>query len=318
MSRIITVVGATGIQGGSVIDALLQDKTYTIRGLTRNIQSPAAQKLREQGVQVVEADANSLPSLRAAFAGSHAIFAATNFFEPFATLGAEKAGEIETAQGINMAKAAGEASTLQHYVWSTLPNSERISGGRMSVHHYAAKNRVDDYIKSDAALLAKTTFLWISFYASNLAYPFWKPVPVPGGFVPGQYVQIMATPASVRVTMAGDVKRNIGLFVRAALQSPKKTTQGTVVLVATETMTAGELLQTWAKAHGTTAEYAVVDKEAYHRLWPLWGELMNDIFLFMEMVGDKAYSGEACILTGDDLGVQGLVGTADALARMEV
>lgn len=43
MKPLIVVVGATGQQGGSVIKTLaLQDK-WTIRGLTRNIDSPESQ-----------------------------------------------------------------------------------------------------------------------------------------------------------------------------------------------------------------------------------------------------------------------------------
>lgn len=321
MSKILTVIGATGIQGGSVIDALIKDKTYTIRAITRNPQSAAAQKLSERGVQVVQADANTVTSLRAAFEGSHAIFAVTNFFEPLATHGLEKAGEIETAQGINMAKAAADTPTLEHYIWSTLPNAERASGGRAMPYHYATKNKVDDFIKSHPALLAKTTFFWIGFYASDIRYPFWRPMPVQGALVPGLHVQMMPIPASVPVPMAGDAPRNVGLFVEAILRQPEKTRQGRLVALATDSMTMDEVLQTWAKVHGKVSEYVVVDKEAYARMWPVWGEVMNKNFGFLELVGNRALSGdneEQQVLTKDDLGIEGLIGTADAFASMEV
>jgi hypothetical protein len=107
--------------------------------------------------------------------GSTAIFAVTNFFEPFAASGPEKAVEVETSQGINLAKAASQVPTLQHYIWSTLPNAKRISSGKYSVPHFDAKNTVDDYIKSDPGLFAKTTFLWVTFYASNYQFPMFTP-----------------------------------------------------------------------------------------------------------------------------------------------
>jgi hypothetical protein len=107
--------------------------------------------------------------------GSTAIFAVTDFFEPFAASGPEKAAEVETVQGINLAKAASQVPTLQHYIWSTLPNAKRISNGKHLVPHFHAKNTVDDYIKSDPGLLAKTTFLWVTFYASNYQYPMFTP-----------------------------------------------------------------------------------------------------------------------------------------------
>jgi uncharacterized protein YbjT (DUF2867 family) len=57
MSKTITVFGATGVQGGSVIKAILADpalaKEYTIRGVTRDTSKPNAQALAKQGVQLV-------------------------------------------------------------------------------------------------------------------------------------------------------------------------------------------------------------------------------------------------------------------------
>jgi hypothetical protein len=107
--------------------------------------------------------------------GSTAIYALTDFFEPFGTHGAEKAIDIETAQGINIAKAASKTTTLKHFVWSTLPNGGKITGGKYLIPHFVAKNQVDDYIKKDKALLAKTTFLWITFYGNNYQYPMFTP-----------------------------------------------------------------------------------------------------------------------------------------------
>jgi uncharacterized protein YbjT (DUF2867 family) len=57
MSKIITVFGATGNQGGSVVKALLNDTKITqefkIRGIARDTSKPAAQNLAKQGVEMV-------------------------------------------------------------------------------------------------------------------------------------------------------------------------------------------------------------------------------------------------------------------------
>jgi uncharacterized protein YbjT (DUF2867 family) len=57
MSKLITVFGATGNQGGSVIAQLLNDssirKEFKIRGITRDISKPAARELADKGVEVV-------------------------------------------------------------------------------------------------------------------------------------------------------------------------------------------------------------------------------------------------------------------------
>jgi hypothetical protein len=176
MSKLLTVVGGTGTQGLSVINAALEEGSYKIRALTRNPSSEKAKALASRGVEVIQADINSEDSMVKAFAGSHAVYAITDFVEPFAANGPEKAIEIELAQGINLAKAASKASTLEHYIWSTLPNSGRITNGKLRVPHFEAKNQVDDYIKSDKALFAKTTFMWIAWYANNYQYPMFTPI----------------------------------------------------------------------------------------------------------------------------------------------
>jgi uncharacterized protein YbjT (DUF2867 family) len=43
MKPLIVVVGATGKQGGSVINALIHSDKWTIRGLSRNISSKDSQ-----------------------------------------------------------------------------------------------------------------------------------------------------------------------------------------------------------------------------------------------------------------------------------
>lgn len=57
MSKIITVFGATGNQGGSVVTALLNDpqtaREFKIRGVTRDTSKPAAQELAKNGVELV-------------------------------------------------------------------------------------------------------------------------------------------------------------------------------------------------------------------------------------------------------------------------
>lgn len=55
--KILTVFGATGTQGGSVVKSILCDpKTaaeYSIRAVTRDASKPAARTLAELGVEVV-------------------------------------------------------------------------------------------------------------------------------------------------------------------------------------------------------------------------------------------------------------------------
>ena len=90
---------------------------------------------------------------------------------------APQSRDIEVEQGIKIATAASKTSSLKHYVWSSLPGGKKTSDGKFEVPHCDSKAIIDDHIMEKLPELAKkTTFLWVGFYASNLAYfPLCKP-----------------------------------------------------------------------------------------------------------------------------------------------
>lgn len=75
---IVAVAGALGVQGSSVVRALLADGTFAVRALTRKPDSEKAQALKAQGVEVVKADYHDPPSLVKAYEGVYGVFAITN------------------------------------------------------------------------------------------------------------------------------------------------------------------------------------------------------------------------------------------------
>ena len=74
MAKIILVTGATGLQGGSVVRALLRRGGFTVRALTRDVQGPRAKALAEKGVEVMAGDLSDRASLDAALRGAHGVF----------------------------------------------------------------------------------------------------------------------------------------------------------------------------------------------------------------------------------------------------
>jgi hypothetical protein len=312
--KIVSVVGATGVQGRSVINALVNSSEYSIRALTRNPNSEKAKALASRGVEVVKADVNDVNSLIRAFRGSSIIFGMTDFFEPFAKSGPAKAVEVEVTQGVNIAKAASATETLEHYIWSTLPNGNKISNGKFIVPHFDAKNTIDRYIKSDGALMAKTTFLWITFFASNLSWPMFRPYEIPTA---GKYIQIQDTSPDVPLKTIGDAEANIGVFVKAIIAQPNKTL-GKIVLAHVEDTTVGDMLQTWAMAQGKTAQYVQVDEKTFHAIWPMWAEEAGVMMQFWEWAREKSWSAEEEVLTKEDLNVdeKQLIGLEQAYASL--
>ena len=63
MSKTAVVFGATGIQGGGVVQALLKNGSYKVRGATRNVSSDSARALSSQGVEMVTANYDEIESL---------------------------------------------------------------------------------------------------------------------------------------------------------------------------------------------------------------------------------------------------------------
>jgi uncharacterized protein YbjT (DUF2867 family) len=315
MSKLLTVVGATGIQGGSVITAALKEGTWKVRGITRNVNSDAAKALTAQGVEMVSANLNDEQSLRKAFQGSTAIYAVTDFFEPFAASGPSAAIEIESTQGINLARAASATPTLQHYIWSTLPNGAQLSGGKYVVPHFEAKNRVDAHIRADASLRAKTTFLWVTFYASNFLYPMFTPNLLKSS---GKYLQLSPAAASTPVVTIGDARANVGAFAVAILRRPGAAL-GKVVLAKTGTLSAGGVLDSWSRATGHAAEYVRVSLEQFDAVWPGWGREMGVMLAFWDEAKERSWSGEEVVVGPEELGVEveSLVGLEDAFRRTD-
>ena len=82
--KLVTVYGTTGAQGGSVVRALLRDKSssFTIRGITRSPDSKAAKELAVEGVEIAKVNKFDKTELAAAFRGSWAVFVNTNSDDP--------------------------------------------------------------------------------------------------------------------------------------------------------------------------------------------------------------------------------------------
>ncbi|EFR01094.1 hscarg protein [Nannizzia gypsea CBS 118893] len=161
--KLLVVLGATGKQGGSVINSILGDEKaasqFAIRGITRDPSKPSAQALTKRGVECVKADLNSKDSLTEAFKGAYAVFAVTNFWET-------GSAETEIQQGKNIADAAKENS-VQHLIWSSLINVTKVSGGKLAgVSHFDSKAAVEEYICS---IKVPATFFLPGFYMSNIS-----------------------------------------------------------------------------------------------------------------------------------------------------
>lgn len=110
---IIAVTGATGLQGGSVINHLLQSGSFRIRGLSRDVSTSRSKELSERDVEMAAANMDDVESLKRAFKGCYGVYAVTNCWE--------HGWDAETRHGKNMVDAA-KAVGIKHFVFSTMGN----------------------------------------------------------------------------------------------------------------------------------------------------------------------------------------------------
>ncbi|HVZ99025.1 MAG TPA: NmrA/HSCARG family protein [Caulobacterales bacterium] len=176
--KIITVIGATGAQGGGLVRAIQSDPSgaFRARALTRDPNSDKAKELAALGAEVVQGDLDNAESIAAAFRGAYGAFGVTFFW-------AHYSAERETAEAKLMAEAA-KAEGVQHFIWSTLEDVRKyipLSDTRMptihgkyKVPHFEGKADGDVFFAQNGV---PTTYLLTAFYWENLIYFGMNPKP---------------------------------------------------------------------------------------------------------------------------------------------
>jgi uncharacterized protein YbjT (DUF2867 family) len=244
--KVITVLGATGTQGGAVARALLADGEFGVRAVTRDAASTKARSLADLGADVVEADLTDENSLRAAFEGAYGAFLVTPYWEHRSP--ARELAEVESL--ISAAQAAG----LQHVVWSTLEDTwevipaddnrmPMVEGG-YRVPHFDVKGGSADALFAKSGL--PTTYLLMSFYWDNLL-ALQKPQRDPDGTL-ALHLPIGDT------AIAGASSDDIGQAVLQVLRRPAETI-GATVPVASDHLTGEQIAAALGTVIGEPVAY---------------------------------------------------------------
>lgn len=242
--KLIAVVGATGQQGGAVVRALKAGGQFKVRALTRD-----PSKHSQLADEVVAADLNRPQTLKAAFAGAHGVFLVTNAWE---------AGRGESAQALAAVNAAKEAG-VQHLVWSTLPNVETISGGKIPVPHFTDKAKIERVVRD--AGFAHHTFVIAPFYYQNLLGAM-----APQKQADGSAGWALPLDPEKRVIHMGDISE-IGRVVAGAFTQPELAGHGEHLPLVGDFLSFNEVLATLNR-QGNKLSFKQVPREVFAAFFP--------------------------------------------------
>jgi uncharacterized protein YbjT (DUF2867 family) len=265
MSKILAVFGATGQQGGSVINYVLNDpelsQRYKIRAITRDVNSENAKLLKEK-VEVVQGDVLDRSSLETALTGIHTVFAVTvPSFGPDAL-------EVEFNCCKTIADVAVEKGA-EYIIFSTLPLVREISGGKYTkVTPFDAKGKAEQYIRG---LEIKSAFYSAANFMENFgSQPFLAPRQAPDG------TWILARNVSPKATFPLiDAVGDTGKFVGTILAEPDKYA-GKRFCAAVAFYTWEQIAAILSKATGETVVYKQLSSEDFGNTLP---PFLADIFV---------------------------------------
>ncbi|KAF2742531.1 NmrA-domain-containing protein [Sporormia fimetaria CBS 119925] len=243
----IVVFGATGKQGGSVVQSLLKDpktaEKFHVKAVTRDVNKDSAKALASLGAEVVSADLDKPETLAPVIKGAYGVFLVTNFLE-----------KLNAAPEIVQGKAAADvckAEGVQHLVWSSLLNITELTKGKLSnVHHFDSKAEVEQYIRD---LGIPATFFLAGYFMSNL----------PGmsirDFGGGNWGLGLPTPADAPIPLF-DAEHDTGKFVKGIFLNRDKLL-GERVYGATDYYTPAQIIDEFKQVYPKVA-----DRTAYNEL----------------------------------------------------
>jgi uncharacterized protein YbjT (DUF2867 family) len=271
---VLAVFGATGHQGGSVINHVLTTPSlfqkFSLRAITRDLTSSAALSLSSRGISLVPGDANDPPSLLTALTGVDTLFVMT------APAFGPDAFTIQFTAVKNIADAA-VAAGVEYLIFSTLPDVADISKGKYkAVVPFDAKAKGEEYIRT---LPIKSAFVSFGYFMDNFALqPFLAPKPKEDGTW-----ELLRNASPTTKLPFIDAHADVGKFVGAILEEPERF-EGKRLHAAAEVVTFEEIAGILSRTTGKTVRYRQVSEEEMRGMLP---DFAADLFLDAFNFGDE-------------------------------
>ncbi|UPK95382.1 hypothetical protein LCI18_006317 [Fusarium solani-melongenae] len=236
MSRNLLIIGATGKQGGSVVEAVLArfSKDFTILAVTRNAQSPSAIHLtkKSSAVKLVEGNLDDVPSLlRAANK-----VASGPIWGVYSVQGEIRQGKALIDESIK--------NHVKHFVYSSVDRggNERSWTNPTEVPHFKTKHQIEHHLRNSTAN-GKSAMGWTIL----------RPVIFLDNITPDFQAKVFMT--SLRSTIKDKplqwiATSDIGVFAAEAFANPERFNKQAIGL-AGEKLTFEELNQRFKNVTGT-------------------------------------------------------------------
>ncbi|KAJ6785460.1 hypothetical protein PWT90_01170 [Aphanocladium album] len=319
-AKIVTVFGATGLQGGSVVKSLLGNKNgeFSVRGITRNVESEKSKALEALGVEMVKADGGNLEEIKDAFRGSWAVFLNTDTESPELN---KPEGPTEIDFGKSLVDAAKEVG-VEHLVYSGMRSAKEATHGVMPVRVYDQKAAIAEYARSrgfTSAISVSAAWYMENHLPEQAAELF-------GGFpyhpdAEGYLTLQLPTLGGTGDMSWVDIERDYGDIVHAVLLSPetydKKQVEAVSRVASLETFVA-----TFEKVTKKKARYVGFDWQSLETHGSLEVETIKGIFGMTHHIDPefaKAFydSSVARELKAKAAAAKGLAGEAAELQTIE-
>ncbi|KAJ9115148.1 hypothetical protein QFC24_007059 [Naganishia onofrii] len=244
-AKSIVIFGATGAQGGSVLNHLLKsERPYRITAVTRDPSKASSKAIAAKGVNVIKAELGDNDQVVDALKQGDLAFAVTNFWEH----GAEK----EIADGKRLMNAAKEVGTKILYWSGLMPVSKITSGKYTKVEHFDTKAEILEYGQSIGVPIVDVQ---PAMYAENFLTQMG-----PRKQEDGSYVFALPVDAKSKLSLL-HAAADYGAFVRGAIESGVPA--GGEVLACGDELTPVELAEQWGQVVGKKASFYPVDAATF-------------------------------------------------------
>lgn len=243
MARHILVTGATGKQGGAVIDALANNPDFILLAQTRNASGGGAQKLTLRGnnIKVVQGDQDDVPGL---FENAQEVAKGSiwGVYSVQVSQGKGVTHDGEIRQGKTMVDESVKAG-VEHFVYGSVERGgdERSWESETPIPHFQSKWVIEHYLRDRAGSMGWTVLRPVAFM-DNLA--------------PGFPTQVFM--AAMRDTLGDKPNQwvatsDVGVFAKLAFQSPEKYNHRAIGLAGDE-LTQPQLSQAFRNTTGQPME----------------------------------------------------------------